>query len=107
MLAKTWSKTPSQHLGLELGTYEAYRVDEAVAWFGNSLQSKLESVKGKTDKQREQKRRLLLHNTFAGELGGPKFRDPMAKFVDPEKDDVVVMDVEGAEQAFRDKKERR
>lgn len=80
MLAKTWGTTPSQHLGLEQGSYEAYRLDEAVAWFGNRLKHELEEVKGKTEKQREGRRKLILHKLFAGDVGGPKFADPAAKF---------------------------
>lgn len=44
------------------------------------VEGQLNSVQSKTDKGREGKRKLILHKLFAGEVGGPKYQDPAAKF---------------------------
>jgi hypothetical protein len=38
------------------------------------------NYKGDADKYINGKRRLVLHKLFAGEMGGPKYADPAARF---------------------------
>lgn len=86
LLAKTWNVRPSELLGLPRSSYEAYCLDEAIGFFGNNLKFELDKIeppkkfKGDPRKYVEQKQKLLLHKTFRGELGGPKYADPAAKF---------------------------
>lgn len=44
------------------------------------VEGQLNSVKGKTESAKEGRRKLILHKLFAGEMGGPKYQDPAAKF---------------------------
>lgn len=81
LLAKTWQCRPSELLGLESGSYQAYTFDEAIAFYGNNLKHRLEEIEApkkhkNPQKYVEQKRKLLLHKEFSGTVGGPKFKDP-------------------------------
>lgn len=104
-MAKTWGTTPSAHLGIPMGSYQAWCVDEAIAWFGNTLKAELDNAKGKTEKAKERRRRLILHTTFAGELGGPKYADPAAKFAKA-NDDKVDKELEELEAKYRESEGR-
>lgn len=59
--------------------YGAYCVDDAVAFFGNMVESELARVDGKDNKQINQRRNLVLKKMLS-EVGntGQQFADPVA-----------------------------
>lgn len=74
--------TPSQVLGLTIGSYEAYCLDQAVWYFGTSVNSELEKVgrkKAKGESTSEAARKRVLAK-YLGDDAGPQYADPAALF---------------------------
>lgn len=75
--------TPSSILGLEQGSYEAYCLDEAVIFFGMTLESKLENAghkPGKEERRAQAIREKILDQVFGNEQPTSGFADPAAMF---------------------------
>lgn len=49
--AKALGVTPSSMLGIESGSYEAYCIDEAVVYYGSSLEHELEKAGHKPSRE--------------------------------------------------------
>lgn len=77
---------PSELLGLTRGSYEAYCFDEAIWYFGTTVESKLEEAsqpKGKRSKgqaQAEAARKRVMAKYF-GEGNKGMYADPAAMFM--------------------------
>ena len=81
MDAKTWNCRPSDLLNIE-NDYVAYCLDQAVGYFGRTLQAELDSVDEKDEKTAEHKRRRILER-YLGESDKPArglFADPATMF---------------------------
>jgi hypothetical protein len=81
--AKTWSCRPSDLLNIQ-DDYVAYCLDQAVAYFGRTLESELEKAGSgaKNESEAEWKRKAVLER-FLGEDDKPQrgmFADPAAMF---------------------------
>ena len=73
---------PSQLLGLERGSYEAYCLDEAVIFFGLRLENMLESAghkPGKEERRAKQAQERVLDKIFGKEKSSG-FADPALMF---------------------------
>jgi hypothetical protein len=79
--AKSWGNSPSDIVGLDMGGYEAYCLNEAVLAFGAHISSKLEEIEGKNKAQIEQKQQRLLERLLnpGKPLSSSNFRDPFSK----------------------------
>jgi hypothetical protein len=76
---------PSNLLGLKENTYEAYCLDEAVIYFGMTLQNRLEQAGHKPSKEErkaEAARKRILDQVLSeeDEKKGSGFADPAAMF---------------------------
>lgn len=83
MDAKTWSCRPSDLLNIQ-DDYVAYCLDQAVGYFGRTLESELEKAgsDSKNDNEAEWKRKAVL-DRFLDEDDKPQrgqFADPAAMF---------------------------
>lgn len=81
MDAKTWNCRPSDLLAIE-DEYAAYCLDQAVGYFGRTLQAELDSVDEKDASTTEHKRRMILER-YLGDKEKPArglFADPAAMF---------------------------
>ena len=85
--AKALRVRPSNLLGLEWDSYEAYCVDEAVVYFGLTLDSELEQAgekPGKGEKKAQAARERILDKVLrpkgSGTTAGGGFADPASMF---------------------------
>lgn len=80
--AKAVNVPPSLLLGIELGTYEAYCLDEAVIYFGLTLENMLEEAGNKPGKEERKAKaaRDRVLNTVFGTDKASGFADPAAMF---------------------------
>lgn len=82
MDAKTWNCRPSDLLSIK-DEYVAYCFDQAVGYFGRTLEAELEGVEAKTAAERDQKRKRILSKYLDDETEKPRrgqFADPAAMF---------------------------
>lgn len=80
--SKAVSTPPSALIGLKSGTYEAYCLDEAVIYFGMSLENMLEEAgnkPGKEERKAKNARERVLAKVF-GEDKSSGFADPASMF---------------------------
>lgn len=75
--AKQWSSRPSEILDVQ-DPYAAFCLDSAIWEFGTYVESELESVKGKNEKQRQAGREARLKSLLSDSPDTKKFADPMA-----------------------------
>lgn len=76
-VARTWHCRPSELFAIE-DAWEAFSLDRAVALFGNALQSELDSVKGKNEKEIERNRAAVLDRWL------PELKDhKVQRYADP------------------------
>jgi hypothetical protein len=73
-LAKTWSCRPSQLLDIE-NSWDAFRIDDAVAVFGGAIELQLSNIDGKNMREIQKKQELALRRILAGR-DSQKYRDP-------------------------------
>jgi hypothetical protein len=66
---------PSELMGLK-NTWDAYCFDSAVATFGIHVQNELDSVEGKTEKEKDRKRDAVLRRYIPELAKARKFADP-------------------------------
>lgn len=82
--ARSVRTPPSELLGLEKGSYEAYCLDEAVIYFGSSLENKLQEAGHKPSKEERRAkaaREAILRKIFAQDDDkGTGFADPALMF---------------------------
>lgn len=81
--AKSVSTRPSEMLGLHPRSYEAYCLDEAVIYFGVSLDSMLQNEgqkPSKDERRAKAAREALLAKVFGQEKAGTGFADPALMF---------------------------
>lgn len=83
MDAKTWGVRPSELLAID-DSYVAYCLDQAVGYFGRTLEAELEKAgsDAKNEDEAEWKRRKVLES-FLGEEDKPQrglYADPAAMF---------------------------
>lgn len=85
--AKATSQRPSQLLGLESDSYEAYCLDEAVIYFGMAVEHDLEKIghkPSKGERKEEAARQRYLDKLLADDAGVDKkvtgFADPALMF---------------------------
>jgi hypothetical protein len=74
---------PSTLLGLRSKSYEAYCLDEAVIFFGLSLENMLQEAgnkPSKADKKAETARKVVLNRVFGTEDGDSGYSDPAVMF---------------------------
>lgn len=83
LIAKTYSVRPSELLGLEPRSLEAYCLDEAVATFGNALSAELEGVEGKTAAAIEARRNQILEQWLETSVSDEDIEVPKGHFADP------------------------
>jgi hypothetical protein len=83
--AKTWGVLPSDLLGLERGSYQAYCFNQVVFFYGSAVMAEVEGIPwGKNDKpetmaaKRERALRKMLSLETGDQAG--RFRDPASKF---------------------------
>lgn len=76
--AKAWKTRPSELLSIK-GSYEAFCLDEAIWVFGSYVESELDKIKGKTEKQIANKKEAKL-KTLLGAKEEQAFADPAALF---------------------------
>ncbi len=74
-LAKTYRCRPSDLLGLT-NTWDAFAFDSAVAVFSNKVESEMDSVKGRTDKAKQNARDAVLRRYIPELAKARKFADP-------------------------------
>lgn len=82
--SKATASRPSEFLWLDPGSYEAYCLDEAVIYFGLTLENMLESAgqkPGKEERRAEMARKHILDRVFGGEeKKGTGYADPALMF---------------------------
>ena len=81
--SQSLSLPPSEFLGLQLGSYEAYCFNEAVWFFGTTVTNELEAAGQKRSKGdgRVQSARKRVLDKFLGKPDAPKqFADPALLF---------------------------
>ena len=81
--SKAVSARPSELIGLPSDSYEAYCLDEAVIYFGMSLEADLEQAGHKPSKQEkraEAMRKARLDQVFGTKESGSGFADPALMF---------------------------
>lgn len=74
---------PSDLIGLEPNSYEAFCLDEAVIYFGLALEFKLEEVGHKPSKEERRTQALredILNRVFKRKASTSGFADPAAMF---------------------------
>src|SRR5690606_18274428 len=74
---------PSVILGLTQGSYEAYCLDQAIWYFGSTIQNDLSNAghkKSKREGQIEAARKKVLHKYLGGDQFAPRYADPAALF---------------------------
>ena len=81
--SKAVSARPSELLGLRSKSYEAYCLDEAVIYFGLSLEAELEQAgqkPGKAEKKAQAAREAVLNQVFGRTEKGTGYADPALMF---------------------------
>lgn len=83
--AKATSQRPSELLGLERDSYEAYCLDEAVIFYGMSVENMLEEAghrPSKEERKAKAARERILDRLFSDDEEGKTsgFADPAAMF---------------------------
>lgn len=82
MQSQALRQTPAETLGLTEGSYEAYCLNQAVWYYGSTLQSELEKAgrtRAKGEAKTEQARTRVL-SKYLGKQETQKFADPSALF---------------------------
>lgn len=77
--AKTWASRPSELLTID-DPYTAYCVDQAVAAWGNFVESELAKIEGNTSTDVERKQLARLNELLGKEQVKGRFRDPAEAF---------------------------
>lgn len=81
--AKAVGQRPSDFLGLDRDSYEAYCVDEAVIYFGLALEGMLEDAghkPGKEERAAQFARDRIMAQVFGEDKAGSGFADPALMF---------------------------
>ena len=83
--AKTWGQQPSELLGLEPGSYQAFCFNQVVFLYGSAVTAEVEGIpwgKNDTSEKMAAKRERALRKMLSLETGDQtgQFRDPASKF---------------------------
>lgn len=82
--AQSWRVRPSQLLDID-DSYVAYCLDQAINYWGKTIENDLDKVEGKNDKDTENKRKAVLNGYLypspSGEASKGRFADPALMFM--------------------------